>query len=82
MPNFGTIDDVVLSSNTNNASSSIVLPFNNQSTITVDHNKGYTPLVQVIDSTNKEITVDVEHVSDNRFVVYSNSNITGKIVYF
>lgn len=60
----------------------VSVSFTNQNTIAVDHNKGYNPLVQVINNDNKNIDVAIEHESSNRFVIYSNINITGKVIYF
>lgn len=57
------------------------ITFTNSSTITVDHNKGYNPLVQIIDTTNNMIDGQIYYPTLNRFIVYFNINLTGIIIY-
>lgn len=57
--------------------------FTSQSTITVTHNLGYKPLVQILDSTGHIVQGQVDHneVTMNSFVVTLSSAITGVIIY-
>jgi hypothetical protein len=56
--------------------------FTNQSTVTLDHNLGYNPIIQVYDNDNKECFVEIEQVNSNRSIVRSNSLLTGYILYY
>ena len=49
-------------------------------TVTVVHNNGYMPIVQVYDGSGNRLSVDVIHISTNRFHVTVPSGI-GEIIY-
>ena len=55
--------------------------FTNKTSVIVNHNLGYKPLVQVLNASGKEIVVDIEHTNTSNFVVSSNVSITGIINY-
>ena len=55
--------------------------FINQTSITVNHNSGYKPLVQVFSASGSEIIVSIEHINTSTFIVSSNVSITGTINY-
>lgn len=56
--------------------------FTNQTSVTVIHNLGYKPLVQVTDGSGSLIGVVVEHINTSSFVITSNSVISGTIIYY
>lgn len=58
--------------------------FINATSVTIDHGKGYFPLVNVIDNSNNDITsgVSIDHVNTDRFVVSCDLSISGKIIYY
>lgn len=56
--------------------------FSDQTTVTVTHNLGYKPLVQVLGSGGNVIEVAIEHSNTSSFVMTSNSSISGTIIYY
>jgi hypothetical protein len=55
--------------------------FTNQTVVTVTHNLGYRPLVQVLDNSDTIMSADVDHISINEFVVTMLTPQSGKILY-
>lgn len=55
--------------------------FTNQTSVTVTHNLGYKPLVQVSDENGNIIDVVINHTNTSSFVMNSNISITGVIIY-
>lgn len=57
--------------------------FSSTTLVTVTHNLGYKPIVQVMDDTGEMITdgVDIDHVSDNQFTIASDLEISGTAMY-
>lgn len=57
--------------------------FSSTTLVTVTHNLGYKPIVQVMDDTGEMITdgVDIDHVSDNQFTIASDLAISGTAMY-
>ena len=55
--------------------------FTSQTSVTVTHNFGARPIVQLFDSANKQFIADIEHASDNNsFVATFAIPTTGKII--
>jgi hypothetical protein len=46
----------------------------------VNHNFGYNPVVDVIDTANRQIEAEVVHLSLNQTRVYFNQPKTGKVI--
>lgn len=59
-------------------------PLTNTASQTVTHNLGRKPMVEVLDDVGLVITdvVNINHISDNSFLVTSNEDMTGVIRYF
>lgn len=49
--------------------------------VTVEHNLGYYPFIQIIDSFGQEVEADKKDLTINEFVVVFNKTFTGKIIY-
>jgi hypothetical protein len=56
--------------------------FTGQSNITVNHNRGYRPVVALTDQSGNEIDASIEHTSLNSFTVAFNVPRSGQITYF
>lgn len=56
--------------------------FTGQTSVTVTHNLGYYPIVQVLDNSNNLILPDtLNHASVNAFTVTFSPSATGKILW-
>jgi hypothetical protein len=49
--------------------------------VTITHNLGYYPFIQIIDSSGQEVEADKKDLTINQFVVVFNKTFTGKIIY-
>lgn len=58
-----------------------VVNFSNQDSVTVTHNLGYKPQVDVLDSEGFEVEFEEQHTSSNQFVVRFISALSGQIKY-
>lgn len=56
--------------------------FTGQTSITVNHNRGYRPIVSLSDAAGNEIDAAVDHTSFNSFTVLFNVPQSGRITYF
>lgn len=57
------------------------VPFTDETTVTVTHNLGVYPMVQVMDSSGNVFLPDVKHSSINAFTVTFAEQTTGTIIY-
>lgn len=56
--------------------------FTNQTSVTITHNLGHYPIVQILDGSNNLIIPDtLSHGSVNAFTVTFNPALTGTIIY-
>lgn len=55
------------------------VPFTMQSSITVTHNLGKIPSVQVIDTSGDEVVGDTSHANVNELTVFFSAPFSGKI---
>jgi hypothetical protein len=58
----------------------LVVPFTNQSVITITHNFGKFPSVTILDENDEEIMADVDHISMNQCVITFNREFSGKVI--
>lgn len=56
-----------------------VLPFTNQTSVTVTHNLNKKPAVTIVDSAGDEVFGNVTHISDNSLQVAFSSSFTGTV---
>jgi hypothetical protein len=56
--------------------------FTGQTSITVDHYRGYRPIVSLSDLAGRDIDGAVEHTSFNTFTVSFNLPQSGRVTYF
>lgn len=57
----------------------VEFPFSNSVTVTVTHNKGYIPSVQVVLADGTLVLADITHTNLNELVVTFVNAITGSI---
>lgn len=63
------------------ADKNLVLPVNYKLFEVIAHNLGKQPAVSVLDSDNKEVLADIEHIDDNTVKVTFSDYFSGKILF-
>lgn len=53
----------------------------NESSKFVQHNLGYFPIIQIIDDLGNSVVGDIQVIDKDRFIVFFNIPITGKIIF-